>query len=80
MSINIQTHARIHLYGTPGVRGSGVNELNTPDDAYVLPDGTLTVADAYNCRILFVRAHRIVRQLGRTGVYSHNPAVYVPVP
>jgi outer membrane protein assembly factor BamB len=73
VSINIRTHARIHLYGTPGVRGSGPNELNTPDDAYVLPDGTLTVADAYNCRILFVRAHRIVRQFGRTGVCSHNP-------
>lgn len=73
VSVNIRTHARVHLYGTPGVRGSGPNQLNTPDDAYVLPNGTLTVADAYNCRILFIRAHRIVRQLGRTGVCSHNP-------
>jgi hypothetical protein len=73
VSIDIATHARTHLYGTPGVRGSGPNELNTPDDAYVLPDGTLTVADAYNCRILFIRAHRIVRQIGRTGVCRHNP-------
>jgi hypothetical protein len=73
VSIDIRTHARTHLYGTPGVRGSGPNELNTPDDAYVLPDGTLTVADAYNCRILFIRAHRIVRQIGRTAVCRHNP-------
>jgi len=73
VSINIRTHARVHLYGTPGVRGSGPNELNTPDDAYVLPDGTLTVADAYNCRILFIRAHKIVRQLGRTGACYHDP-------
>ena len=73
VSVNIQTHARTHLYGTPGVRGSGPNELNTPDDAYVLPDGTLTVADAYNCRVLFIRAHRIVRQIGRTGDCRHNP-------
>lgn len=73
VSVNIRTHARAHLYGTPGVRGSGPNELNTPDDAYVLPDGTLTVADAYNCRILFIRAHRIVRQLGRTGACYHDP-------
>jgi outer membrane protein assembly factor BamB len=73
VSINIRTHARVHLYGTPGVRGSGPNQLNTPDDAYVLPDGTLTVADAYNCRILFIRAHRIVRQLGRTGACYHDP-------
>ena len=73
VSVNIRTHARVHLYGTPGVRGSGPNQLDTPDDAYVLPDGTLTVADAYNCRILFIRAHRIVRQIGRTRVCVHNP-------
>lgn len=73
VSVNIRTHVRVHLYGTPGVRGSGPNELNTPDDAYVLPGGTLTVADAYNCRILFIRAHRIVRQLGRTGACYHDP-------
>ena len=73
VSVNIRTHALVHLYGTPGVRGSGPNELNTPDDAYVLADGTLTVADAYNCRILFIRTHRIVRQLGRTGACYHDP-------
>lgn len=73
VSIDIRTHARAHLYGTPGVKGSGPNELNTPDDAYMLPDGTLTVADAYNCRILFIRAHEIVRQLGRTGACYHDP-------
>jgi hypothetical protein len=73
VSINIRTHAVTRLYGTPGVKGSGPNELNWPDDAYVLPDGTMTVADAYNCRILFIRQHRIVRQIGRTGVCVHDP-------
>jgi outer membrane protein assembly factor BamB len=73
VSINIRTHAVTRLYGTPGVKGGGPNELNWPDDAYVLPDGTITVADAYNCRILFIRQHRIVRQIGRTGVCVHNP-------
>jgi hypothetical protein len=77
VSVNIRTHERSHLYGTPGVRGSGTNELNTPDDAYLLPNGTLTVADAYNCRVLFVRAHRIVRQLGTTGVCRHGPPAYL---
>jgi len=77
VSVNIKTHARVHLYGTPGVRGSGPNELNTPDDAYVLPNGTLTVADAYNCRILFIRSHRIVRQIGTTGVCRHDPPRYL---
>jgi outer membrane protein assembly factor BamB len=73
LSIDIATHRVTHLYGRPGVKGSGPGLLNTPDDAYVLPDGTLTVADAYNCRILFIRRHRIVRQIGTTGVCTHNP-------
>ena len=73
LSIGIADHSVRHLYGKPGVKGSGPGLLNTPDDAYVLPDGTLTVADAYNCRILFIRKHRIVRQLGKTGVCTHDP-------
>jgi hypothetical protein len=77
VSVNIKTHARTHLYGVPGVRGSGPGELNTPDDAYVLGNGTLTVADAYNCRILFIRSHRIVRQYGTTGVCRHAPPRYL---
>ena len=73
LSINIKTHAVTNLYGHPGVKGSAPGLLNTPDDAYVLPDGTTTVADAYNCRILFIRRHRIVRQIGRTAVCVHDP-------
>jgi outer membrane protein assembly factor BamB len=55
------------------VQGGGPGELNWPDDAYVLPGGTLTVADAYNCRILFIRRHRIVRTIGQDGVCTHDP-------
>lgn len=73
LSIDIKTHRVTVLFGRPGIKGSGPGELNWPDDAYVLPDGTMTVADAYNCRILFVRHKRIVRQIGRTGACYHNP-------
>jgi hypothetical protein len=73
ISVGIATHRQTYLFGRFGVKGSGAHLLNTPDDAYVLPDGTLTVADAYNCRILFIRAHRIVRQLGETDVCAHDP-------
>src|SRR5437763_16502157 len=52
VSVNIRTHARTHLYGTPAAPGSGRNELNTPDGAYLPPNGTLTDADAYNGRVL----------------------------
>jgi hypothetical protein len=73
LSIDIATHRVTRLYGKPGVQGGGPGEMNWPDDAYVLPDGTLTVADAYNCRILFIRNHQIVRTIGRDGVCAHDP-------
>jgi hypothetical protein len=73
VSINIRTHRRIHLLGRPGVAGAGVGLLNTPDDAYPLPNGDVVVADAYNCRVIWIRAHRIVRQLGQSGVCAHDP-------
>jgi outer membrane protein assembly factor BamB len=61
-------------YGQPNVRGSAAGYLNTPDDAYLLPHGVVTVADAYNCRILYIsRTKRIIRQLGTAGVCRHDP-------
>ena len=41
-------------YGTPGVHGHGSNQLWNPDDAIVLPDGHVLVADIKNCRILLI--------------------------
>ena len=43
-------------YGQPKVAGSGPGLLNQPDDAFLLRDGTYTVADAKNCRILHISA------------------------
>jgi DNA-binding beta-propeller fold protein YncE len=59
-------------YGHPGVRGSAPGYLNTPDDAYLLRSGLVIVADAYNCRVLEIRGHRVVRSIGN-GVCAHNP-------
>ena len=79
LSIDIKAHRVTRLFGVPGPQaGPGVsagaaNRLNWPDDAYVLPDGSVTVADAYRCRILFIRNHRIVRQIGRTDQCVHAP-------
>ncbi|HJU37449.1 MAG TPA: hypothetical protein VJ716_08545 [Gaiellaceae bacterium] len=79
LSIDVATHRVTRLFGVPGPQaGPGgaagpPNRLNWPDDAYVLPDGTLTVADAYRCRILFIRNRRIVRQIGRTDSCVHDP-------
>jgi hypothetical protein len=65
------------LFGHPGEAGSDATHVNSPDDAYMLPDGTFTVADADNCRILFIRAHRIVRSFGHAGVCRHEPPRYL---
>jgi N-acetylneuraminic acid mutarotase len=73
VSIGIASHSLEVLFGHPGVVGGGPELLNYPDDAYMLPDGTFTVADAYNCRILFVREHAIVREYGHSGVCRHDP-------
>ena len=65
-------------YGHVNVKGGRTGYLNTPDDAYLLPDNRVTVADAYNCRVLFISlAHRIVRQYGTTGVCRHDPPRYL---
>jgi PQQ-like domain len=65
------------LFGHPGEVGSDSTHLDTPDDAYALPDGSFTVADAYNCRILFIKAGRILRQYGQSGVCRHDPPRYL---
>jgi N-acetylneuraminic acid mutarotase len=73
VSVNIRSHRITVLFGVPGVLGGGPTHLNYPDDAYAFPDGSWTVADAYNCRILFVRAHVIIREYGRSGDCRHDP-------
>lgn len=65
------------IFGHPGEAGSDATHVHTPDDAYMLPSGEFTVADAYGCRIIFVRAHRIVRQYGTSGVCRHEPPQYL---
>jgi hypothetical protein len=80
VEIGIADHSLRLLFGHPGVVGGDATHLNTPDDAYGLPDGSFTVADAYNCRILFVNNGAIVRQLGASGDCHHAPpAAFGPV-
>ncbi len=65
-------------YGHVNVKSSAPGYLNTPDDAYLLPNHLVSVADAYNCRVIFISpAHRIVRQYGTTGVCHHDPPRYL---
>jgi hypothetical protein len=73
VEIGLTSHSLTLLFGHPGVLGADATHLHTPDDAYALPDGSFTVADAYNCRILFVRAGVIVRHYGNAGDCRHAP-------
>jgi hypothetical protein len=61
-------------YGHVNAIGSATGYLNNPDDAYMLPDGRITVADPRNCRVLILsRAHKILRQYGQPGNCGHDP-------
>jgi hypothetical protein len=73
VSVGIADHSLHLLFGHPGHVGGDQTHLNFPDDAYVLPDGSFTVADAYNCRILFIAHHAIVREYGHSGRCHHDP-------
>jgi hypothetical protein len=77
VQIGVANHSFQILFGHPGQIGSDSTHLYTPDDAYMLPDGSWTVADAYNCRILFVRDHQIIKQFGHSGVCRHDPPNYL---
>jgi hypothetical protein len=68
-------------YGHVDVPSSAHGYLHTPDDAYVLANGTRVVADIHNCRILFISPDkRVVRQFGTTGVCRHDPPKYLASP
>jgi outer membrane protein assembly factor BamB len=62
-------------YGMPNVRGRGEGYLNFPDDARLLPDGRLIVADIRNCRLLIIdpKTSKTLKQWGKPGVCKHNP-------
>ncbi len=59
-------------YGHAGIAGASPGYLNTPDDAYALPNGNVSVADIRNCRIVeLTRSGKVVRVLG--GSCTHDP-------
>jgi outer membrane protein assembly factor BamB len=62
-------------YGSFGVTGAAVNQLNTPVQATYLPSGNVLITDQANERVIEVeRVHnRIVWQYGTTGVVGAGP-------
>ncbi len=61
-------------YGHPGVTGSQPGYLHEPDDAYLLKDGTVSVADAQNCRVLLISpAKKVLKAFGSPSSCAHEP-------
>ncbi len=62
-------------YGHPRTPGTARGFLNTPDDAYLLGNGEMTVADPGNCRVVIIdpRTKRVVHQIGTPGRCLHDP-------
>jgi outer membrane protein assembly factor BamB len=68
-------------YGHPGVTGSEPGYLHEPDDAYLLKDGTVSVADAQNCRVLLIsHAKKILQDFGSPTSCSHEPPRFLGSP
>ena len=74
--IDVATRRIVYRYGQIGVPGPGPNHLSNPDDAMLLPNGSIVLADIKNCRLLLLRppAHRPAQSLGSParGCY-HDP-------
>ncbi|MDA8292693.1 MAG: PQQ-binding-like beta-propeller repeat protein [Actinomycetota bacterium] len=64
-------------YGTPGLPGSGPNQLSNPDDAMLLPNHDVVIADIKNCSILVTRVglHTPIQRIGiqDTNCYHQPP-------
>ena len=68
-------------YGHAGIAGSSPGYVHQPDDLYPYPGGGVTVADAKNCRILFLDAAGAYdRQIGTNGTCSHGMPATVGYP
>ncbi|HET9059190.1 MAG TPA: hypothetical protein VFN61_04660 [Acidimicrobiales bacterium] len=69
-------------YGHPRVAGAAPGYLNNPDDAYLLQNGHIVVADPKNCRVLIINpaTKQVLTQVGTNGVCMHNPPTYLGSP
>ena len=69
-------------YGHPRTPGSAPGYLNTPDDAYLLHNGRIAVANAGDCRVIILAPHtkRVVHQIGTPGRCVHDPPAAIGSP
>jgi outer membrane protein assembly factor BamB len=64
--LDAATRHIVYRYGEIDRPGYGPNRVSNPDDAMLLPDGSIVLADIKNCRLLLLRppSHRPAQTLG----------------
>lgn len=72
--VDIATRKIVYQYGVAGKASAAKGHLRNPDDAMMLSDGRIVIADIANCRVLFVNhKNSMTSQFGLTGSCRHNP-------
>jgi DNA-binding beta-propeller fold protein YncE len=73
--IDYDTRQLAWTFGVSDVKGSKPGYFNYPDDAHLLPDGKVVVADIRNCRVQFIdrATSTVVGQWGKEGNCKHDP-------
>lgn len=74
--VSVKTGHIVWRYGHPGTPGSAPNYLDNPDDAMMLPNGDIVLADIKNCRIVVLHppSHTPVDIVGQTtNACLHTP-------
>ena len=68
-------------YGHPRRPGTARGYLHEPDDAFLLRNGQVSVADAINCRVLVLNQNgTVAHQIGTNGVCVHHPSTSMGSP
>ena len=69
-------------YGHPRVAGSSAGYLDGPDDAYLLSNGDISVADPKNCRVVVINpaTKQVLHQIGTPGACLHQPPTMLGSP
>jgi hypothetical protein len=73
--VDYQERALTRTFGVSDFRGNSGPYLNYPDDAVMLDDGKLAVADIRSCRVLIINPDTadIETQWGQPGKCRHDP-------
>ena len=73
--VDYDTRRITWTFGTPDHKGAAPGYFNFPDDAHLLADGKVVVADIRNCRIQFIdpAVSKVVNEWGTPGTCKHDP-------